>query len=270
MVAIPQPLVSATVITRDEQTCLAACLESLCWADEIIVLDSGSTDRTVRIASRFTDKVYVEGWRGYGAQKNRAVDLAGGQWVLSIDADEHVPQALAKEIRAAVRTDSLNGYWIPRKNMFAGRWVRRGGWYPDRQLRLFRRGSGLFGERAVHESLKLEGKAGRLRNALIHHTYESVTDYLARLNHYSSLGAVELLHRGKRAGLLDLTLRPAFAFARSYVLRGGFLEGVLGFNLAVLGACATFAKYAKLRELMARESLDRQGEHRGPAKPGII
>lgn len=234
----------------NEEERIRACLESVAWADEIIVVDSGSSDKTREIAREFTDRIVVHPWSGYSAQKNFALAQCRGEWVLSLDADERVPDALREEIAATLAgPPAAAGFMIPRQNFFQGRWIRHGGWYPDYQLRLFRRGRGRFTERAVHESVHLDGPAGRLRMPLAHQSYRGIEDFVARANRYSDLAARELAASGRGGDLRDLLLRPLWRFVLMYVLRRGFLDGWRGFLLAVLYAHYVFLRAAKVREL---------------------
>lgn len=245
---------SVTIITLNEEREIGACLESVAWADEIVVVDSGSTDRTVEIAGKFTEKVFQHPWEGYARQKNWAVAQASHDWILSVDADERVPPALRGEIEAAVGSPSpAAGYLIPRKNFFLGRWIRHGGWYPDYVLRLFRRKRGHFAERRVHEAVAVDGPVGRFKNPLEHYTYRSLEAYFDRMDRYSTLAAQELFERGKRASGFDRTLRPWATFLKMYFLRRGFLDGRDGFLLARLYSMYTFSKYAKLAKMRRGE-----------------
>lgn len=184
---------SVAIITYNEESIIRQTLESVKWADEIIVVDSGSTDRTVSICKEYTDKVFHQDWLGYAKQKNLAIDMSTGDWILSLDADEPIEPALAEEIRSIIsKSDAFDGYKIPRKTIFLGKWVRHGGWYPDLNLRLFRKGKGRFVERAVHESLHVDGVIGRTRHAIIHYAYPSIESYLTKLNKYSTL-AVQVM-----------------------------------------------------------------------------
>lgn len=241
---------SVTIITLNEETEIGPCLESVAWADEIVVVDSGSADRTVEIAKKFTEQVFHHPWEGYAGQKNWAVAQASHEWILSIDADERVPPALRTEIEAVLGTASpAAGYFIPRKNFFLGRWIRHGGWHPDYVLRLFQRKRGRFIERRVHEAVSVEGPAGRLETPLEHYTYRSMKAYFERMDRYSTLAAEELFERGRRANVFDLALRPWTTFLKMYFLRLGFLDGRDGFLLARLYSLYTFSKYAKLAKM---------------------
>ena len=242
--------ITAIVITRNEENNIGGCLASIPFAEEVVVVDSGSVDRTEEIC-RGDSRVrwYSEPWKGFGPQKNSALEKAGNDWVLSIDADERVSPELAGEIAALpLSAPGVDGYRVPRKSYFGKRWVRHGGWYPDHTIRLWRRGAGRFVDRSVHEVVRVDGKVGTLRGDLLHHTYMDTADFVERMNRYSTLGAVELRKKGARGSLFDLLFRPPFTFFRMYVLRRGFLDGALGFRLAVLYAMYTFLKYAKLRD----------------------
>ncbi len=240
---------SVTVITLDEEERLRACLESVAWADEIVVVDAESHDKTAQIAREFTDHVLVRPWPGYAAQKNTALAEATGDWVLSLDADEVVSPALRADIEALLSgSAAADGYEVPRRNIFWGRWVRHGGLYPDWQLRLFRRGRGRFVERAVHEAVAVDGAVARLRGHLEHRSYRDVADFLARANRYSTLAAEEWIRSGRRIGAADLALRPLGRFLSMYILHAGFLDGWRGFLLAVL-----YAYYVAMRSAKAWE-----------------
>ena len=240
---------SVAVVALNEEERLRACLESVVWADELVVVDAGSSDKTVAIAREFTDRVLFRAWDGYGAQKNFALGQCHGDWVLSLDADERVPDALREEIQVTLQGGRPEvGFYLPRRNMLQGRWVRHGGFYPDWQLRLFRRGRGAFVERAVHESVRVDGPTGRLGAPLVHESYRSIGDAVVRLNRYSDLAAGELFLAGHGGSLVDLLVRPVWRFVSMYVLRGGFLDGWRGLVLAGLHAHYVFLRAAKVRE----------------------
>ncbi len=244
---------SVTVITRDEAADLEACLASVAWADELVVVDAESTDRTVEIASKFTPRVFVRPWPGFGAQKNFALAQATRPWVLSLDADERVTPELRHAIERVLAADGpLDGYHVQRKNLFAGRWLRHGGWFPDYQLRLFRRAAGRFPEVRVHESVRVAGRVGRLRAPLVHESYRDVADFVERADRYSTLAARDLVERGVRVSAAGLLLRPAARFLSMYLLRAGFLDGGDGLLLGLLYAYYVFLRCAKARELSRR------------------
>jgi glycosyltransferase involved in cell wall biosynthesis len=245
---------SVVVVTLNEEDHIRECLESAAGADELVVVDAESHDKTAAIARELTDHVFVRPWPGFAAQKNFGLDQAGGDWILSLDADEVVSPALREEIAAVVAGAGAHaGYSVPRRNVFWGRWVRHGGLYPDRQLRLFRRGRGRFVERSVHESVRVDGSVGRLAGHLEHRSYRDVADFLERADRYSTLAAEEWVAAGRRARpLVDLVARPVARVLGMYVARAGFLDGWRGFLLAVLYGYYVFMRSAKIWERTKR------------------
>ncbi|MGC8808750.1 MAG: glycosyltransferase family 2 protein [bacterium] len=247
--------VSVAIITKEEEKNIRACLESVQWADEIIVIDAGSQDKTKQICAEYGAKVFVEEWQGFGRQKNKAIEKTKNEWVLNLDADERVTPELAAEIAETLDGKlELDGFYIPRKNFFGSRWIRHGGWYPDYNLRLFRKSKGRFQERQVHEKVILEGKVGYLKNPLEHRTYNSIKEFLQRQELYSDLAAQEMLNEGKKYRFYDILFRPSWTFFQMYILRAGFLDGYYGFLLARLYSYYTFVKYSKLKELMREDA----------------
>lgn len=245
----PVPKITVTIITLNEEGNISACLESVKWADEIIVSDSGSTDKTKALCRGYGAKVFDDSWNGYGKQKNLCARRAANLWVLNVDADERITPELKDEIFNALSADSFDGYFIPRKNFFGNTWVKHCGWYPDYNLRLYRTDKGAFSERRVHEAVIVDGQRAYLKNPLSHHTYKDTEDYLKRMERYSTLSAEELFNNGKKATIADIYLRPAFTFFKMYLLKLGFLDGRLGLLLSRLYARYTFEKYSKLKEL---------------------
>jgi len=241
---------SIVIVTFNEEANLTRTLASVAWADEIVVVDSGSTDGTRKVAESFRAKFFVEPWKGFAAQKNSALAKAAGDWILSLDADEEVEPALAQEIREALAANpSVAGFWIPRKNFFLGRWIKHGGYYPDPKLRLFRRGAGEFEDRLVHEDIRLAGTTARMRHHLLHHAYPTIEDYLEHMNRYSSLGAhMAAAKRVRRFSFLDIVIRPRLTFFYNYVLRLGLLDGREGLLLHLYHAQYVSWKYAKAWE----------------------
>ena len=243
------PRLSVVIVTKNEEERIRACLEAVAWADELIVVDAESEDKTASIARELTDHVIVRPWPGYAAQKNHGLEAARGAWILSLDADEIVSPALRAEIEHVVAANGpADGYAVPRRNIVWGRWVRHGGLYPDWQVRLFRRGRGRFSERPVHESVQVDGDVRRLAGHLEHRSYRDVSDFLARADRYSTLAAEDLVRQGRRVHLWDLVLRPLGRFVGMYVLERGFLDGRRGFLLAALYAYYVLIRSAKVWE----------------------
>ena len=247
------PRVSVTVITRNEADDLAAALSSVAWADEIVVVDSQSTDDTVAIARRFTERVVAREWPGYIAQKNYAASIAGNDWILSLDADERVTPELAIEIRARLAdTPREAAFRIPRVTWHLGRWIRSTDWYPDFQLRLYDRRAAEWTGKYVHEAVTVRGAVGELRGELQHYAYRDIADHLETIDRYTTLAAKQMHEAGRRAGALDLAVHPTLAFLRNYVARGGFRDGATGFVISRMNAYYVFLKFAKLWELQRR------------------
>jgi glycosyltransferase involved in cell wall biosynthesis len=244
------PRLSVTVITKNEAQHIGPALESVAWADELIVVDAQSTDETAAIARRFTDRVVIRDWPGYVAQKNYAASLASHDWILSLDADERATPALADEIRATLGgAPPSRAYRIPRLTWHLGRWIRTTDWYPDYQLRLYDRRSARWVGRYVHEAVAVDGAAGTLRAELQHFPYRDIADHLETINRYTTYAARQMHEGGKRAGLLQVAGHPPLAFLRNYVARRGVRDGVPGFIISTLNAYYVFLKFAKLWEL---------------------
>ena len=251
---------SVVVITRDEEANIAACLASAAFARELIVVDSGSSDATVSLARQAGARVEVAAdWPGFGPQKNRALALATQPWVLSLDADERVTPQLREEIlRTIASADARDAWAMPRLSSFCGQFMRHSGWYPDRVVRLFRRGRARFSDDAVHERVLTDGPAGQLKGDLLHCTYPDFETMLEKLNRYSSVSAAAMFASGERSSLPGAMARGAWAFVRTYLLRSGWLDGRMGFVLALSIAEGTYYKYVKLWHL------GRTADKRGP------
>ena len=237
---------SALVTTKNEERVIRACLESIRWADEVVVVDSGSTDGTLEIARSIADQVLEHEYESPAAQKNWALPKLRHSWVLILDADERVTPDLRREIESVLADPSRSdGYWIGRENYFYGKPIRSAGWQRDRVLRLFDRSKGAYRPVLVHEEVELHGRVDRLRARLLHEPYRDLDQYFEKWSRYSRWSAEELRRRGVRASWLRLLLRPWLRFGRMYLLEGGFREGRRGIVLCGLAAFSVFTKYAR-------------------------
>jgi glycosyltransferase involved in cell wall biosynthesis len=245
---------SVIIITKNEAANIRACIGSVAWADEIVAVDSGSSDATVEICRELGVQVHVHDWPGFGAQKNRALSYATHEWVFAIDADERVTPELRAQLIKAMEDDSEDGFYVPRLSQFCGRFIRHSGWHPDYVLRLFRRTKGHFSDDMVHERVMLEGIAGRLTSPLLHYSYLDKADVRRKTEQYAKAGAMQMFNNGKTATFADAPLRAAWAFVRTYCLRLGFLDGMAGFDIALMNARTTYLKYNQLKELRSAES----------------
>ena len=252
---------SVIIITKNEAANIRDCLESVSWADEIIVVDSGSEDETVAICEEFGAHVHVHDWPGFGKQKNRALGYATHDWVLSIDADERVTPELHASIESVLcnADDTCMAYRVSRLSSFCGRFMRHSGWYPDHIVRLFRRKAGRFSDVSVHESIEVQGSIGMLQGELLHYSYGSFEQVLEKLNHYSTAVAKLQQQRGKTGGLATAVGHGLWSFIRTYFLRAGFLDGREGFMLAVLNAEHSYYRYLKLMLLTGHHQESKRG-----------
>jgi glycosyltransferase involved in cell wall biosynthesis len=239
------PRLSAIIITKNEASNIGDCLDSLAFCDERIVVDSDSTDGTLLIAREKGARIATHGWKGFGAQKNYALSLAHGDWVLSIDADERVTPELAAEILKVIGEGRADGFELSRRSSFCGRMMRHSGWFPDRVLRLFRRDKGRFTDDLVHERVVCEGKTARLNNALLHYPVARLEDAIRRIDQYSTLGAEKLSASDRKVSFFSGITHGAGTFLRVYVLKLGFLDGAAGFMLAVANAEGAYYRYMK-------------------------
>lgn len=239
-------MLSITIITKNEEPNIERCINSVRWADEVIVVDADSTDRTVEIAQRLNATVIIKKWEGFAKQKEFAMQSAQHDWVFSIDADEEVTSELKEEILATIaRPDALNGYEIPRKSFFLGKFIRYGGWYPDYQQRLFRRNKTTMNHRPVHEGFSAEGPIGRCSSDLNHYTYASLHQYLEKMNDYSSLDVVNRLSNGRTVRWYNFILNPLAVFFRMYVSLRGYRDGFHGLLVAYYSALHSLSIFAK-------------------------
>lgn len=247
-----RPPVAVCIITHNEERRVRQCLEGVKWAEEIVVVDSYSTDKTVEICREYTDRVYQRPFPGHVEQKNYALDLASHEWALCLDADECLSPGLAKEIQEelSLNGDTYAGYILPRRTFFLGRWINHGGWYPDYKLRLFKRSLGKWGGINPHDKVILqEGATKRLRGELWHFNYEDISSQLRTVDSFTTIFARNKLQEGAHFGLLPMVFRPIGRFLSMYFFKGGFLDGMPGFILAVVGSFYVFMKYAKWWEM---------------------
>lgn len=242
--------VSACIITRDEATNIADCIRSVSFADEVVVVDSGSTDRTCELARELGARVIDQEFLGHVRQKQLAIDSATHDWVFCIDADERVDDRLATEISTALATedDETAGYEVARHTFYLGRFIDHGGWWPEWRLRLFDRRRGRWGGADPHDHVVLDGPSKRLGGELVHYNYRDLSHHVRKVDSYSSIIAAGRVERGESASLFKLVTRPPLRFLRMYLLRGGFRDGARGFIVAWMGAFYVFMKYAKLWE----------------------
>jgi glycosyltransferase involved in cell wall biosynthesis len=242
-------MISVIIITKNEEKNIERCLKSVQWADEIIVIDADSTDRTVKIAKSLNAKVIVKQWEGFAKQKEFALHIAANEWIFSLDADEEVTNELKDEIlRTIVLPHVLNGYEVPRKSFFLDRWIKNGGWYPGLQLRLFKKSKTRMNHRPVHEGFLIEGLIGRLNSDLNHYTYNSIHQYIEKMNDYSSLDVMNKIASGRVIRWYHFILNPLSVFLRMFVSLHGYRDGMHGFLLAFYSALHSLSIYSKCWE----------------------
>ena len=242
--------ISATIITYNEERNVARVIESLRCCDEILVLDSGSNDRTVEIATKLGARVVEASWHGYAAQKNIASELAAHDWILALDADESLSEALEAEIWHIKKAGpKFNGYTVPRLAQYLGRWILHSGWYPDRKVRLFDRRKSKWVGQFVHESVTVDGPVGHLKSNLLHFTCDSLSQHLRTMDRYTTLAAQEIVAQGNSITFSRLLFEPPWIFLRTYILKRGYLDGVEGLSIAYMAALYNFVKYAKARDM---------------------
>lgn len=246
--------ISVIIISLNEESDISDCLQSVSWADEIIVVDSGSTDRTRELAALHTEHVHEIPWKGFGPQKNHALEMASGDWVLSLDCDERVSEQLRDEIPGAIASGDFNAYLLPFRSNYCGRFMRFGEWSGERKLRLFRRSAGRFDDAQVHERIQIEGRIGRLRGKVLHYSVRTRKEMQDKSRRYAELGANAAFKAGNRATTFTAITRGGWAFVRSYILKGGLLDGWKGFTLSKDVASATYQRYAMLARLCSKQA----------------
>ena len=249
------PKLSVTVITKNEAANIGAALASVRFADEVVLVDSMSTDDTVTIARQYTDRVVMRDWPGYIDQKNYAASIARHDWILSLDADERVTPELAADIQRLLADDPREAaYRIPRVTFHLGRWIRTTDWYPDFQTRLYDRRRARWTGRYVHETVTVDGDLGRVRGELQHYAYRDIAEHLETIDRYTTDAARQMHESGRRSGLLQIAGHPPLAFLRNYIARGGVRDGAVGFVISALNSYYVFLKFAKLWELDHRRT----------------
>lgn len=242
-------MLSVIIITKNESQHIGRCLQSVAWADEVIVFDSGSTDNTVEICKQFGATVFITDWPGFGPQKQRALDQASHEWVLSLDADEQISDELRQEIQTAMLNNLADGFYIPRLSSYCGKQIKHSGWWPDYVLRLFKHSKGKFSEDVVHEQILVTGIINKLNHPILHEAFINPEEVLEKINSYTSLGAQKLYSKGKKANLGLAIGKGLWTFFRCYVLQAGFLDGEEGLMLSISNAEGSYYKYLKLRQL---------------------
>ncbi len=252
------PRISATVITHNEEKNIGRCLESITWADEIIVVDSLSTDRTVAICRAYTQNIVQRPWPGHVRQKQFALEQATGDWILSLDADERLSPDARQEIAGELSAGSqeIDGYIFPRHSYYLGRWINHGGWYPDYKLRLIRRGRGRWSGVDPHDKLTVEGKTKTLKAEILHYVYRNLSHQLLTIDSFSDITARQWEEQGARFSAFPLLLKPPAKFLECYLWKKGFLDGLPGFIIAVASSFYIFLKYAKLWEEQNKKPAD--------------
>ena len=248
---------AVVIITKNEEQNIDDCLRSVQWIDEKIVVDAESTDRTVDIAAQYTKNIHVRAWPGYGLQKNFGIGQATADWILILDADERVTPLLTTEIVERIQSWSSEGpvaYRIPRRNFFYGKWVRKGGIYPDYQIRLFRKGMAWYNEVPIHENLMVSGEIGSLREPLDHYTENAIVDHFKKFGNYTTYAAVEKMKTIQKVQWYNVVINPMVVFLKTYLIKSGYKDGVRGLIIAVFASMYTFVKYAKLWDCIQHDN----------------
>lgn len=241
---------SVTIITLNEERNIRYALESVKWANETVVVDSGSEDKTIDICKEYTEKVFFNPWPGHIAQKNIAVDKTSNLWILSIDADERVTPELAVEIQGVLQSPKADAYAMPRHVYYLNKWINHSGWYPDYKVRLFRKDKGRWGGINPHDAVMVKGKVKYLKGDITHYPYNDISHHVDTINNFTTISAKEYLKLGKKASVWNMIARPFGTFFKKYFLKQGFKDGIPGFFIAVSSAYYVFLKYAKLWELI--------------------
>jgi glycosyltransferase involved in cell wall biosynthesis len=247
-------MLSVTIICKNEEENIRECLESVKWVDEIIIVDSYSIDRTIEIAKEYTDKIYQQEWLGFAKQREFALSKVSKEWVFPLDADERCSPELKDEILSVIKSENkFAGYRIPRKSFFLNKWIKHGGWYPGYQTRLFLKEKTVVADRLVHEGYELNGQLGFLKSDILHYTVTSISDYMSKVNHYSSLQAVEKSKK-KKIKLSDILFRPIASHIQQFILKRGFLDGIYGLMVTNFDVITNMLTYMKAWELQHKSN----------------
>lgn len=247
--------ISVAIIAQNEEDNISNCIKSVNWAEEIVVIDGGSTDKTIEICKELGARVIEHSWPGHIQQKNYAIDRCSGDWILSLDADERASEEMAEFIKQLFKSGEpeQDGYYFPRKVFYLGKWINHSGWYPDYKLRLFRKDRARWTGYNPHDRIELEGKSKKAKVDILHYPYKSLTDHLDRINSYTTIMAGELRDKGKKSNLLKIIFNPYFRFLRAYFLKLGFLDGFHGIIISIISSYYVFLKYLKLWELQHQQ-----------------
>ncbi|MCX6165970.1 MAG: glycosyltransferase family 2 protein [Ignavibacteriae bacterium] len=247
-------MLAVTIICKNEEENIRECLESVKWADEIILVDSFSKDKTIEIAKEYTDKIFQEEWKGFTKQREFALSKVSEKWVFPLDADERCSPELKDEILSVIKSDkNFTGYRIPRKSFFMGKWIKHCGWYPGYQTRLFLKDKAMVADRLVHEGYEIDGEMGFLKSDILHYTVISISDYMHKVNNYSSLQAVEKSKK-KKIKLYDILLRPTASFIQQFIFKKGFLDGIYGLMVTNFDIITNMLTYMKAWELQHKQN----------------
>ena len=246
--------ITGLIITKNEESNIEECIKSISWCDEVIIIDSFSEDNTIEIAGRYTGNIFQNEWKGFAEQRKFALTKVSTEWIISLDADERCSSELKEEIRQLISRDSIseNGFFIPRENYFLGKKIRHCGWYPDLQMRLFRKQNAFVSNRLIHESYEVKGETGKLQNHIIHYTANSVSEYTEKINHYSSLSAIEKVNK-RKIGLMYLLVKPKLEFLKKYIFQLGFLDGTEGLMISLFHMTTKSLTYMKIYELQNKK-----------------
>jgi glycosyltransferase involved in cell wall biosynthesis len=246
--------ITGIIICKNEEDSIEECLKSISWCDEIVVVDSGSTDKTIEIAKKYTDKIFFNEWKGFSEQRKFALTKVSNEWVFVLDADERCTDELASEIKTVLSfTDfKSKGFYIPRKSFFLNKWVKHCGWYPDYKLRLFDKNFVKISDRLVHEGYEVNAETNKLKNDILHYTVNSISEFTEKINHYSSLSALEKANK-KKITFLYLFFIPSFEFAKKFIFQAGFLDGITGLMVSYFHMITKLLTYMKMREIQNKQ-----------------